>query len=139
MPRMCMDESILPIGIAKQMEYSERDKDQLVQAKADIQKNKSGHKRGRKSQQFSSYCEQTTQRIKDLKAQIMDPDTTDEERSRLRNQISAYQARLKQRINCLDSKVKLEKMDTFTSGIIQIFTETLEPQLMSKLLTKINE
>ncbi len=44
-----MDESILPMGIAKQMEYSKRDKDILVQAKTDISKNKSGHKRGRKS------------------------------------------------------------------------------------------
>ena len=82
--------------------YTETDRLQFSKIRGNFDAHAAGMKRGRKIQGFHNYCERTTEKIKNLKAQVQDPATSDVEKNRLRNQISAYQARLKQRISNLD-------------------------------------
>ena len=61
-----------------------------------------GMKRGRKVQGFAEYCQKTTERINELKSLLSNDKTSEEKKKQLRNQISAFQARLKQRITNMD-------------------------------------
>ena len=67
------------------MQYTDQDKDKFVQIKQETDNTKAGQKRGRKVQKFSEYCEQTSQRIKELKQQLLSPNATEAEKGRLRN------------------------------------------------------
>ena len=55
-----VDDSVLPLGFSNEVTYTARDKEELTHIKQDIDQNKTGKKRGRKVQNFSEYCEQTT-------------------------------------------------------------------------------
>ena len=68
-----------------------------------------GMKRGRKVQGFAEYCQKTTERINELKAQLSNDKTSEDKKKQLRNQISAFQARLKQRITNMDQELRLEQ------------------------------
>ena len=77
-----------------------------------------GMKRGRKVQGFSEYCLKTTERIKELKDILKDPNTEEEKKKQLRNQVSAFQARLKQRITNMDQELRLEQKNQQLSTIL---------------------
>jgi len=77
---------------------SESDKCKVEGIKVDLARKISGQKRGRKSRTISDYCEHTEQRIKELKVQLEDPETCETQKPKIRNQISAFQARMKAKI-----------------------------------------
>ena len=52
-------------------------------------------RRGRKSRNIIDYCEHTENRIKELKEKLADPMTEESQKPKIRNQISAYNARMK--------------------------------------------
>jgi len=49
-----------------------------------------GVKRGRKVQGFADYCQQTTERIDELKSELRSHKTSEDKKKQLRNQISAF-------------------------------------------------
>ena len=89
--------------------------------------------------QFSEYCEQTAQRIKELKVLLFKPQTEEEERNRLRNQISAYQARLKSRIASMDQQVRLDQKDAQIRGVIKIAASFLSDEQKGAFLQSVNK
>lgn len=70
-----------------------------------INMNVVGKKRGRKVQEFQTYCENTQERIDELKRTVKLSSTSEERKKQIRNQISAFQARLKQRIQNMDQEL----------------------------------
>jgi len=67
-----------------------------------------GKKRGRIAQGFTEYCENTQDLINDLSNTLNDEKTSLKKKKKLRNQISAFQARLKKRIINMDQELRLE-------------------------------
>ena len=57
MHQVVTDESILPVGYAQEVQYTDQDKNKFVEIKQEQDNTKCGQKRGRKVQKFSEYCE----------------------------------------------------------------------------------
>ena len=55
----------------------ESEKTMVEGLKVDLSRKISGQKRGRKSRAISDYCEHTEKRIRELKAQLENPETED--------------------------------------------------------------
>jgi flagellin-specific chaperone FliS len=85
-----------------------------------------GMKRGRKVQGFSEYCEKTQERINELKATLKIDSTSEEQKKQIRNQISAFQARLKQRITNMDQELCLEQKNQQISTVLKIISEYVD-------------
>ena len=78
--------------------YSSSDMALLTQVTAEMSRRMQmarGMKRGRKVQGFADYCQKTTEKINELKAELDSENTSEDRKKQLRNQISASQARLK--------------------------------------------
>lgn len=133
------DDSIFPVGYVQELKITNDDKEQLNLIKNDGKHYQVGQKRGRRVLQFSEYCDQTAQRIKELKELLFDPKTEEDERNKLRNQISAYQARLKSRITSMDQQVRLDQRDKQITGIIQIASSFLSSDKAAAFLKEIKK
>lgn len=98
-----------------------------------------GMKRGRKVQGFAEYCQKTTERINDLKNSLKNENTTEDKKKQLRNQISAFQARLKQRITNMDQELRLEQKNQQLSTILKIVSDYVEHSQLGNIFAKIDE
>ena len=86
-----------------------------------------GVKRGRKVLDFTEYCNKTTRRIDELKLILINTDATEEKRKQVRNQISAFQARLKQRMNCMDKELRIEQKHQQLSSMLTVLKNFMDP------------
>ena len=64
-------------------------------------------KRGRKSRNITDYCEHTENRIRELKEKLADAMTEESQKPKIRNQISAYQARMRAKIQNQDQEKQM--------------------------------
>ena len=97
-----------------------------------------GMKRGRKVQGFADYCQKTTDRINNLKNSLKKDETPEEKKKQLRNQISAFQARLKQRITSMDQELRLEQKNQQLSTILTIISEFVNHEQLGQIFVKID-
>lgn len=97
-----------------------------------------GMKRGRKVQGFADYCHKTTARINELKLLLRQPETTEDQKKQLRNQISAFQARLKQRITNMDQELRLEQKTQQLSTILNIVANYVDQTQLSNIFEKVD-
>lgn len=107
-PKISLDASVLPVGFAQQTKYTNQDKKEFGRIKHDLELEMVGQKRGRKEKAFADYCERTSERITQLKKDLAVPNTSETQKNKIRNRISAYQARLKNKIATMDQVVKIE-------------------------------
>lgn len=105
--------------------------------KVDLERKVSGNKRGRKSRAIEDYCEHTENRIKDLKAQLEDPETDESKKPKIRNQISAFQARMKAKITNMGTEIKMRKVQDQISGIMQIANQFIPSEMRSMFQSKV--
>ena len=122
--------------------YSSEDMASLTQITTEMNRRMQiarGMKRGRKVQGFADYCKKTTDRINELKAELNMPTTTEDKKKQLRNQISAFQARLKQRITNMDQELRLEQKNQQLSTILSVVKAHVEPDQLNSIFEKIDE
>ena len=98
-----------------------------------------GMKRGRKVQGFAEYCQKTTERINELKSLLSNDKTSEDKKKQLRNQISAFQARLKQRITNMDQELRLEQKNQQLSTVLSIVSEYVDHSQLGNIFVKIDE
>ena len=98
-----------------------------------------GMKRGRKVQGFAEYCQKTTERINELKNTLKKENTSEEKKKQLRNQISAFQARLKQRITNMDQELRLEQKNQQLSTVLTIVSDYVDHSQLGNIFVKIDE
>ena len=75
----------------------------------------------------------------ELRTTLMDVETPNSKKKQLRNQISAFQARLKQRITNMDQELRLEQKNQQLSTILSIVVENVKPGQLGEIFGKIDE
>ena len=68
---------------------------------------KQGQRRGRGKTKFADYSQRVEAKIVALKQVVADPTASEDRKNQVRNQISAYQARLDQRIASMELELKI--------------------------------
>ena len=107
--------------------------------KFDLKRKVTGQKRGRKSRDISDYCEHTENRIKELKAQIADPDTNETKKAKIRNQISAFQARMKAKLQNVGQEIKMREVQDQISGIMKIANQFIPSEQLALFQSKVKQ
>ena len=97
-----------------------------------------GMRRGRKVQGFADYCQKTTDRINNLKNTLKNSRDSEDKKKQLRNQISAFQARLKQRITNMDQELRLEQKNQQLSTILSVCSKYVDQNQLDSIFSKIN-
>ena len=70
---------------------------------------------------------------------MQDESTSENKKKQLRNQVSAFQARLKQRITNMDQELRLEQKNQQLSTVLTIVSEYVEPGQLGHIFAKIDE
>ena len=96
-------------------------------------------KRGRKSRNITDYCEHTENRIKELKEKLADSMTEESQKPKIRNQISAYQARMKAKIQNLDQEKQMQNVKDQISAILQIASNYIPADKWNQFKDKVKE
>ena len=117
----------------------ESDKTLVEGLKVDLKRNITGQKRGRKSRAISDYVEHTENRIRELKAQLENPETEESQKPKIRNQISAFQARMKAKIQSTGLENKMRKVQDQISGIMQIANQFIPSEQLAMFQSKVKQ
>ena len=80
------------------------------------------------------YYAETLDKIKELKKVLKNKQTDGPTKVRVRNQISAYQTRLKNRIHPLMSEMQIKKIDDQINAVIKITKEIVTPSQMDRIM-----
>ena len=98
-----------------------------------------GNRRGRKVQDFGAYCKKTIERINTLKNNLKNPDASEDKKKQTRNQIAAFQARLKQRIQSMDQELRLEQKNQQLSTVLTIVSKHVGEGQLSSIFSKLDQ
>lgn len=96
-------------------------------------------KRGRKSADLEEYCQKTQKSIDELKLKLEKKNISEKEKKQLRNRVSAYQTRMKQRLSSRDYDMRIKKQKSHTALILVTIAKNVTNDQLGVILDKISK
>ena len=129
----CMSES------NKATPYTSQDIDELARITQAKLNGPQKMKRGRKTSAYAAYSQKVEAQIAALREVLADPSSTEDRKNQVRNQISAYQARLAQRTTAMEQELKLAQKEHQLELAMSAFKGHVNPVIFEQISTLIGQ